>query len=873
MEVVSDNDGSLRDEDGDTPDWIELHNAGTEAVALGGWGLSDRVAEPFKWTFPARTLPAGARLVVMASGKDRKPASGRLHAGFSIDRDGETITLTSPDRSTGDTSPAAWVPSGMSLGRSEVGGAGSFGVWRYFTTPTPEKINTGVSYAEVLRDAPGLSTPGGFYDAAVSLAALAGPGQTVRYTLDGSEPQEGSPVFPASLSIASRAGEPNALSLIQGTSTANQHTDGWKPPVGEVRKSTVVRLRAFKPDSRPSPTATHTFFIGAAARHTDGLPVISLAAERAGLFDYTRGIYMLGKVFDDYVAAHPGEALTGHTPANYTQRGDAWNRPASFEFFDPSGRREFVSPVVLDIKGQSSRSFRQKSFGLDARDPDDGRAWIQHPLFPGLRRLGDGGPRDTFRTLRLRNMGNDWAYAALRDAYCHRMADGLGLALMAWRPVSVYLDGEYWGVLELREELDAEYFESHYGVPREEVAIVNAPGSVVEGVASDASDFAALRTFAETHDLSVAAHYDHVAERMDVDAFLLYQFVEVWCANADWPHNNTRAWRRRTTIPPATTSALPPGHDGRWRWMLFDLDLAVAHPWAGGAGENTLAYALSPTGRPPINAPWSTALLRALIKNPEVKSRFASLAADLMNAHFRESRATATLDAMRGTLQPAMAEHIRRWQGNGGSVTAWSGTHVQTVRNFASQRTINVRQHFTTQLGLGGYATLTADVSPSGGGTITVNHRLRLDTGLPGAPSPVYPWRGTYFRNVPVHLTAEPAPGRVFAGWTTPTGPDPRHDLTLTLAGATSVTARFLPAPADATFALHLAEAPAPGPPRLEFHGIPGAAYTLQQSDDLHLWNDDTAFFAGPDGRWEMTLSSPPTSPARTATFYRVTTP
>ena len=868
-ELVSSNDGSLRDENGDAPDWIELRNTGTETVALAGWGLSDRAGQPFKWTFPARTLPAGASLVVFASGKNRTPAGGRLHTNFAIDGDGEAVVLTSPDGTATDAAPAAWIPEGLSLGRSEPGGA-----WRFFAAPTPGLANAGASYGAVLREAPEVSIPGGFHPDPVTLLAAGEPGAVVRYTLDGSEPDEGSPEFPPALAVGSRAGQPNELSMIQGTSTANQHTDGWRPPVGEVRKATVVRVRAFKPDARPSPSATHTYFIGAAARHADGLPVLSLATERSGLFDHERGIYMLGKVFADYVAAHPGEALTGHTPANYTQRGAAWNRAASLEFFDPGGTRAFAVPVRLDIKGQSSRSFRQKSFGLDIRDAEGGRGRIGHRLFPGLTRLGDGAPMDVFRTLRLRNFGNDWAYASMRDAFCHRMAEGLGLVRMAWQPVSVYLDGEYWGVLEMREELDGSYFETHYGVPRDEVAIVNAPGSVVEGVAGDEASFIALRTYAETHDLSVPAHYEHVAARMDVDAFLRYQFVEIWCGNADWPHNNTRAWRRRLATPLADPASVPPGHDGRWRWMLFDLDLAVAHPWAGGAGENTLSYALSPTGRPPINAPWATSLLRALMGNPEVKRRFASLAADLLNTHFRDTRATGMVDAMRAVLQPAMPEHIRRWQSNGNSATTWSGTHVQAVRNFASQRTINVRQHFTTQLALGGYATLTADVQPAGSGTLVVNHRLRLDPSLPGTATPVYPWRGTYFRNVPVVLQAEPAPGHRFAGWSTPAGLNPQSELTLTLSAATTVTARFVPAPADAPFDFRVAESLADGRPRLLFHGVPGAAFTLERSDDMRSWVPETAFFTDPDGRWEF---SPPagseTAPKPPGRYYRVTAP
>jgi len=865
-EVVAANDGGLVDEDGEASDWVELHNAGAVSVAMAGWGLSDRAAQPFKWVLPARSLPAGARLVVFASGKDRAPATGRLHTNFSLAADGEELVLTAPDGARADTAPPAAVPEGLSLGRA---GSGEE-TWRFLAQPSPGLPNTGLSFAELLRRGPVMDTPGGFYDDAVELTLTPEPGTVVRHTLDGSEPTETSPVFPASLSLTSRAGQPNVLSMISGTSTTNQHTDGWKPPVGEVRKATVVRTRAFKADARPSPVVTHTYFIGPAARHADGLPVVSLATDPAGLFDYTRGIYMLGKVFADYVAAHPGEPLTGHTPANYTQRGAPWNRDASLEFFESDGSRALAQAVRLDIKGQSTRSFRQKSFGLDARDDEGGRGRFGHALFPGLARLGDGGPLARFRTLRLRNMGNDWAYAAMRDGFCHRLAEGLGLARMAWRPVSVYLDGEYWGVLEMREELDADYFEAHYGVPRGEVAIVNAPGSVVEGQPGDETPFIALRTYAETHDLAVAAHYNHVAARMDVDNFLLYQLMEVWCGNADWPHNNTRAWRRRLAQPLADPAGVPPGHDGRWRWMLFDLDLGVAHPWAGGAGENTLAFALSATGRPPTNAPWGTALLRALIRNPDVKRRFATLAADLLNAHFKESRTTALVDAMRATLQPAMAEHIRRWQSNGNSVATWSGTHVQSVRTFAAQRTINVRQHFTTQLSLGGYATLTADVAPAGGGTVRVNRRLSIDAALPGVATPVYPWRGTYFRSVPVGLDALPAPGFLFAGWTTPAGVTPAREIELTLAGATTATARFVPAPADAPFALRVAGAQPDGRVRLDFHGVAGAAYTLERSEDLQHWVEETAFFADGGGQWAFT---PPAAAGGAGAYYRVAVP
>ncbi|MCC5841608.1 MAG: CotH kinase family protein [Opitutales bacterium] len=69
---MASNGSTLADEDGDFEDWIELYNAGTEAVDLGGWGLSDNAGSPFKWTFPdGWVLGTGEYLLVWASGKDR----------------------------------------------------------------------------------------------------------------------------------------------------------------------------------------------------------------------------------------------------------------------------------------------------------------------------------------------------------------------------------------------------------------------------------------------------------------------------------------------------------------------------------------------------------------------------------------------------------------------------------------------------------------------------------------------------------------------------------------------------------------------------------------------------------------------------------
>ncbi|HXG49205.1 MAG TPA: lamin tail domain-containing protein, partial [Methylomirabilota bacterium] len=96
-EFLAENDGGLRDADGDSPDWIELHNDGSDAVNLSGWHLTDSTNDLTRWTFPATNLPGGGYLVVFASGKDRAVAGAELHTNFRLDNAGGFLALVSPD--------------------------------------------------------------------------------------------------------------------------------------------------------------------------------------------------------------------------------------------------------------------------------------------------------------------------------------------------------------------------------------------------------------------------------------------------------------------------------------------------------------------------------------------------------------------------------------------------------------------------------------------------------------------------------------------------------------------------------------------------------------------------------------------------------
>jgi len=169
-EFLASNSGGLSDADGDSTDWIEIHNDAAFAANLAGWHLTDTRDNPNLWTFPATNLPAGGYLIVFASGKNRALAGAELHANFQLSSDGEYLALTQPDGTVAqEFSPAfppqrgnvsyglelqssvtqlistgatarVFVPSNGALGLSWTAGTFDDGSWAATSTPVGFKV-------------------------------------------------------------------------------------------------------------------------------------------------------------------------------------------------------------------------------------------------------------------------------------------------------------------------------------------------------------------------------------------------------------------------------------------------------------------------------------------------------------------------------------------------------------------------------------------------------------------------------------------------------------------------------------------------------------------------------------------------------------
>ncbi len=586
------------------------------------------------------------------------------------------------------------------------------------------------------------------------------PAAVIRYTTDGSIPDSTSEVYDSPISITSREGVPNTISLIptNNLGAGHHYNENWQPPAGEVFKINTIRARAFLPNGRPGHTKTHSYLVDERGFQRYSLPLISITAHESAFFDADSGIYVHGN----------------HT--NFNQRGREWERLVHFEFFEKNGSLAFSQDMGARIHGGASRNRPRKSLRIYARR-DYGTTWVEYPLFPD---------KDIFEYKRfiLRSSGNDWSEAVFRDAFMQSLMKDLNLDLQYARPAIVFLNGEYWGVHTIRDRLDNRYIQTHYGLNDQmDYTILERNGQLDRGNPDGIQHYEDMLDFLDSPGVADPENYAEIKTRMDVENFTNYQIGQIYVMNTDWPGNNIQYWRYFTDEydPDA-----PEGLDGRWRWQVFDLDFGFGldFDYVTGVNEgpahNTLSFALEAHGPNWPNPPWSTFILRKLMENDSYRQHFITRFADLLNTSFETQRVLSVLEDFYQTYKPEMPEHIHRWR-MPESMLSWEN-EVNVMRDFAQQRGDFMRQYLAEEFDLGDEALFKVNVVNPSQGTVRVN---TVETGE-GESS----WQGIYFEDMEITLEAIPAPGYLFSHWVGLN--DPHTPVTsFILEGDKEVTAHF----------------------------------------------------------------------------------
>lgn len=305
----------------------------------------------------------------------------------------------------------------------------------------------------------------------------------------------------------------------------------------------------------------------------------------------------------------------------------------------------------------------------------------------------------------------------------------------------------------------------------------------------DADHWQPVLDLVETADKNSDAFYRDVERLIDLDNFIDYHIAQIYIANTDWPANNVALWRYAgndgvddgtdTDKGPQTTAETPlHGVDGRWRWLMFDTDQSMRPGLRRGPRYNTLEVAADTTSRP--NRRWATIVLSSLLQNPQIRQRFITRFSDLLNTTFLPERLEGIIRDAQQEIAPEIPRHINRW-----TVPASAGewnAKIDGMVKFAHKRPAHQRKHIEKFFGLKGRYDLGVGISDPNGGTVRVNtltlgqhghfgqnpaNRLPLVRANAQFEAKVLamPWRGQYFKGLPLRLEAIPARGWRFSHW------------------------------------------------------------------------------------------------------------
>lgn len=613
-EFVATGSTGLIDEDGDSSDWLEIYNQSSSPVNLSGWALTDDPNNLQKWTFPDISLDAGQYLVVFASGKDRKPATANptLHTNFRLSQTGEFLALYNVLEQQIADSVAGQFPrqfKGISYGRL-ASQAGYF----YFATPTPGQPNTSTpTWAGLVAEVQ-FSAKRGFYNAPFQLKLSTDtPDAAIRYTTDGSEP----------------------------TATHGQTYSG--PLL--ITTTTPVRAVALKTNYLPSASTTHTYIfladVLAQPSHPPGFPA-TWGTHNETVLNYIKGAPVAADyemdpnvvndpryrhTLKDDLLSIPTLSLVTDVKnldiyAKPQERGRLWERPVSVELIYPdSPGQGFQINAGLRIHGGVGRyeSVPKHSFRLFFRS-EYGPAKLEYPLFPD-------SPVQTFNTLVLR-AGTNRSYAGrynsqhelttyTRDEWARRTQLEMSGVSPRGMFVHLYFNGLYWGLYNLVERPDAEFFAAYLGGQPAQWYVRDQDGTV-DGTANEAVlalSLAALK--AGSAGFKDPQLYESVKTYLDTTQFSDYIILNWYAGNKDWPYNN---WYAAARVP-----------GGRLQFIEWDAENTFKNGaeirlqgWTGGAPTLKAIDAMSEEQfRLEFEGNPIAYTFLALIANPDFQIEFA----------------------------------------------------------------------------------------------------------------------------------------------------------------------------------------------------------------------------------------------------------
>ena len=639
-EIGSNNSNTLADSDGDFSDWIEILNPTQETISTQGFQLS--VADQV-WELPKIDLDKNEYLLVWASAKDRAFNSQDLHTNFKIDKEGELITLTSTlDKVVIDKVAVPQLSSDVSYGRNPL----SMKNFCFFAFPSPLFENSNQCFKDSSLGAPKFSHDSGLYEDSFELKIQPQvKNQKIFYTLDGSYPDiennsSSTKIYEKPLKL----GPSNKTFLSSRLFGSANDEYPFRRPSLINESATIVRARTEYGSENSG------FYLFSAFSETS-VPVVSLIMNKDYLTDRYSGIY-----------TNSFNSKTNQ--ANFFNRGREWERPFASNTKDAvifkycSESQCLSQNIGLRVHGGAGRRYPAKSLRLYARE-EYGANNFRNTFFSNQKVT-------SYKRLILRNSGMDWGVTMLADGTFHSIVQNLRVDTQDFQPVVVFLNGEYWGLHNLRERYDRFYFAEKYGLKKEEITMLDSFLNVEEGSKAAHFEYKNFISNIAKFDYGDNRALELINENIHVPNFIDYMVVQTFFAPFDWPTNNNKFWR----VDPNSVSQN--GELSKWRWVINDLDysghISIDHEVGASSYdyfvdriESTEFSVRNGFDYDPLKDGGVSLIFTHIISNPNTRKIFFERYLEILDSEFSSNFMVNQLDKNRVKIRSEMPRHIARW--------------------------------------------------------------------------------------------------------------------------------------------------------------------------------------------------------------------
>ena len=707
-EIMQSNIECTMDDIKEFPDsWVELYNPTDAAINLKDYKISNKNKEKKAWKLPDMTVAAHGYVLVYCDKEGKE--DNRLHADFRLESGKGCTVYLFTNQEVVDSLPADMkkMPApDIAFGRKTDGAD----EWGYQLTATPGEANCGnICEAKHILGAPVFSEQGRVSSAnssvslTLSLPEDAPEGAYIVYTTDGREPQ------PSDAAVE----QPKTVSL-------------------NITKTTVVRAKVCC-DGWLSPMSSAQSYIFHPRTMT--IPIFSVQINDKYLNDAAIGLFANNNSKED-------------------KKLHDWRRPVNIEFFPAEGENSAFNQLgETRIQGGQSRGNALKSMVFYANkrfDPDHKR--FSYEFFP------DQKPGITeFKSFSLRDGGNDFGDLYFRDLIIQRtMAKNVDLDWQAGHSAVLYINGEYMGMLNIRERSNEDNIYSNYD-GLEDLDLIEISHEKINNVdqfeeefkEGDADFYNNFKAFYSEKGHSMAEYEQWI----DVNEYLNVIAMNFFYGNIDFPGNNIVFWRPNDDA----TGDLPK----RFRVIVKDTDFGLGL-YGRQNSFNTIDLLYNPDNYPNDNWAFTTpatTLLKNMLENDDIRNLFIDKCCIFMGDFMNGKGTGATIDLIKEEAMEEFVAHRDKynpgwgwWSDNRGEIT----NKFNDAKNWAEGRPNYFYQHIGNQWNLGTPRTLTINKTKKSDIEITFNG-IKLSDKV---------FDGKYFKDRTISLSATVTEGdKTVTGW------------------------------------------------------------------------------------------------------------